>query len=40
MQDSLLEIKECKDTYVYLKHKLSGGSILSATIPAVTEGKH
>ena len=26
--------------YVYLKHKLSGGSILSATIPAVTEEKH
>ena len=26
--------------YVYLKHKLSGGNILSATIPAVTEGKH
>ena len=24
--------------YVYLKHKLSGGSILLATIPAVTEG--
>ena len=23
--------------YVYLKHKLSGVSILSATIPAVTE---
>ena len=26
--------------YVYLKRKLSGGSILSATIPAVTEEKH
>ena len=26
--------------YVYLKHKSSGGSILSATIPAVTEEKH
>ena len=26
--------------YVYLKHKLGGGSILSATIPAVTEAKH
>ena len=24
--------------YVYLKHKLNGGSILLATIPAVTEG--
>ena len=24
--------------YVHLKHKLSGGSTLSATIPAVTEG--
>jgi len=35
MQDSLLEIEECKD-YVYLKQKLSGGSILSATIPAAT----
>ena len=36
MQDSLLEMQG----YVYLKHKLSGGSILSATIPAVTEEKH
>ena len=26
--------------YVYLKRKLSGGSILSATIPAVTEEEH
>ena len=26
--------------YVYLKHKLGGGSILSATIPAVTDAKH
>ena len=26
--------------YVYLKRELSGGSILSATIPAVTEEKH
>ena len=40
MQDSLLEMKECKLGYVYLKHKLSGGSILSATISAATEGKH
>ena len=32
MQDSLLEIEECKD----LKQELSGGTILSATIPTAT----